>query len=212
MEVASSLSSRQLAFLANGPKYVPACQSRFSRLPMETMINRELLKIVECFKSGFGDNCVSITNQRAITFFASVEQLLRDLQAKPLSSRTLARAQSDHRMIQSIGRVLHKREIVLRRTDKSKVFHLASAASYRQKSFDYMLKTQAYQKIESGINPCLDHLRQVLALVDPLLDKKKRRINLFLWKQSMRPSLATIELAHLYFIPKPHKVSMIYFE
>ena len=212
MEVASSLSSRQLAFLANGPKYVPACQSRFSRLPMETMINRELLKIVECFKSGFGDNCVSITDQRAITFFASVEQLLRDLQAKPLSSRTLARALSDHRMIQSISRVLHKREIVLRRTDKSKVFHLASAASYRQKSFDYMLKTQAYQKIESGINPCLDHLHQVLALVDPLLDKKKKGINLFLWKQSMRPSLATIELAHLYFIPKPHKVSMIYFE
>ena len=73
MEVASSLSSRQLAFLANGPKYVPACQSRFSRLPMETMINRELLKIVECFKSGFGDNCVSITDQRATEFFASID-------------------------------------------------------------------------------------------------------------------------------------------
>ena len=111
-------------------------------------------------------------------------------------------------MTTSIYRVLNKGEIILRRTDKSKVFHLGSAASYRQKSFDYMLKTQAYQTIESGINPCLNHLREVLALVDPLLEKK-RGIDLDLWKQNMRPNPARIELAHLYFIPKPHKVSTI---
>ena len=209
--MASSLSPRQLAFLANGPKYIPACQSRFSRLPVDTLIIREQLNIVECFQSGFTDNCVSITDQRATEFFASIGQLLHDLQVKPLSSRTLARAQSDHRMTRSISRVLNKQEIILRRTDKSKVFHLASAASYRQKSFNYMLKTQAYQKIDSGINPCLDHLRQVLPLIDPLLEKKKKKgIDLILWKQNMRPNLATIELAHLYFIPKPHKVSIAY--
>ncbi|CAF4437403.1 unnamed protein product, partial [Rotaria magnacalcarata] len=36
---------------------------------------------------------------------------------------------------------------------------------------------------------------------------KNKDINLQLWKQYMRPNAATIELAHLYFIPKPHKIS-----
>ena len=178
-------------------------------MPVDTIISREHQKLIECFKPGFTDNCVSITDQRATQFFASIETLLRQLHAKPLARRTLVRARYDHRMTTSIYGVLNKREIVLRRTDKSKVFHLGSAVSYRQKSFDYMLKTQAYQRIESGINPCMTHLREVLALVDPLLEKK-RGIDLDLWKQNMRPNPARIELAHLYFIPKPHKVIFIY--
>ncbi len=52
----------------------------------------------------------------------------------------------------------------------------------------------------------MNHFRQVLALVDPLLQKKA--INLNLWKQYMRPNVSTIELAYLYFIPKPHKVNI----
>ena len=50
----------------------------------------------------------------------------------------------------------------------------------------------------------MDHLQAVLALIDPLL--KKKQINLDRWKQTMRPDPKTIELAHLYFIPKSHKV------
>ena len=74
------------------------------------------------------------------------------------------------------------------------------------KSLEYMQKTNAYKEIENGINPCMDHLHQVLALIDPLLQKKA--INLNLWKQYMHPNASTIELAYLYFIPKPHKVNI----
>jgi hypothetical protein len=56
-----------------------------------------------------------------------------------------------------------------------------------------MGKTNAYKVIENGINPCMDHLRQVITLIDPLLQKKA--INLNLWQQSMRPNANTIELA-----------------
>jgi hypothetical protein len=38
IEVASSLPSRQLAFLGNGAKYIAACQSRFLNLPIDTII------------------------------------------------------------------------------------------------------------------------------------------------------------------------------
>ncbi len=73
------------------------------------------------------------------------------------------------------------------------MLHLASAQSYYQKSSKYMGKTNAYKVIENGINPCMDHLRQVITLIDPLLQKKA--INLNLWQQSMRPNANTIELA-----------------
>ena len=67
-----------------------------------------------------------------------------------------------------------------------------------------MHETNAYREITSGINPCYDHVQIVLSLIDPML--KNKEINLNLWKQYMRPNLITTELAHLYFIPKPHKV------
>ncbi|CAF1677602.1 unnamed protein product [Adineta ricciae] len=67
-----------------------------------------------------------------------------------------------------------------------------------------MQETNAYREITSGINPCHDHVQKVLTLIDPML--KKGDINLKLWKQNMRPNPNTTELAHLYFIPKPHKI------
>ena len=67
-----------------------------------------------------------------------------------------------------------------------------------------MTKTNAYKEIESGVNPCMDHLHQVLAFIDEAM--KKKAIDMRIWKQYMRPNVYTVELAHLYFLPKPHKV------
>ncbi len=92
----------------------------------------------------------------------------------------------------------------IQKTDKSKVFHLGSAASYHEKSLQYMAKTNAYKEIENGINSCMVHLQRVLALIDPLL--KKKAIDLKIWKSNMRPNVNTVELAHWYLLPKPHKV------
>jgi hypothetical protein len=201
------LSSKQLAFLANGPKYIPICQSRFSRFPINTIIEQEYQTFMEAFKVGLNDSCMSATDPRSTEFFASIKTLLRQLYMKPLSPRLLARARHDHQMVTSIRHVRRKRNIVIQRTDKSKVFHLASAASYHQKALEYMAKTNAYKEIESGINPCMNHLREVLTLIDSL--HKKKAIDLQTWKQHMRPNAATIELAHLYFLPKPHKVNVL---
>jgi hypothetical protein len=206
IEVASSLSSRQIAFLANGPKYIPACQSRFSHLPIDTIITQEHQKLMELFKIGLHENCMSATDQRAKEFFTASEHLLRLLHTKPLKPRLQARARYDYQMVKSIQHILKKQNIVIRRTDKSKVLHLASASSYHNKSLEYMQKTNAYKEIESGINPYIKHLKEVLTLVELLVEKKA--IDLKVWKNSMRPNVKTVELAHLYFIPKPHKVNI----
>ena len=205
IEVACNLSSKQVSCLTNGPKYVPPCQSRFSRRPIDKIITREYKNIVQCFQNGLTQNCMSYSDQRAKEFFVDVENLLRRLYMTPLSPKLLARAQYEHRMIKSIQRQIKKCNAITRQTDKSKVFHLGSAQDYHQKALQYMQETNAYKEITSGINPCHVHIQKVLALIDPML--KNGEINMKLWRQHMRPNPKTTELAHLYCIPKPHKVN-----
>jgi len=147
---------------------------------------------------------MSATDARFKEFSTSIKDLLRQLMYKPLSSKLSARARYDYQMTTTIQHVLKNRKIIIRKTDKSKVLHLASANSYHQKSLEYMEKTNAYKEIENGINPCMNHLQQVLTFIDNLL--KKKEIDWKVWKKNMRPNMNIVELAYLYFIPKPHKV------
>jgi hypothetical protein len=169
------------------------------------MIIREYESIIRYFKTGFTDNCMSCSDQRAKEFFAAVENLLRRLYTTSLPPKLFARTQYEYRIVKSTQRQIKNSNAVIRPTDKSKVLHLGSAHDYHQKALQYMHETNAYREITSGINPCHDHVQKVLALVDPML--KNEDINLRLWKQYMRPTASTTELAHLYFIPKPHKVN-----
>jgi hypothetical protein len=205
VEVATRLSSTQFAYLTNGPKYVPPCQSRFNRRPIDTMIDRDYEHIVQAFKRSFEQNYTSTSDQRAKDFFASIQSLVHRAYTSPVPPTLLRRAHYEHRMIRSIQRRLKTSNEIIRQTDKSKVFHLGSADDYHRKALAYMTRTNAYEELPVDVNPCLDHLRTVMALIDPLLQGK--RIDLSKWKNKMRPDVKSIELAHLYFIPKPHKVN-----
>lgn len=205
IEVACSLTSKQFSCLTNGPKYVPPCQSRFSHQTIDKIITREYDNIVKYFKTGLNNNCMPCSDQRAKGFFAAVENLLRRLYTTPLSPKLFARAQYEYRIVKSTQRQIKKSNAITRPTDKSKVLHLGSVHDYHEKVLQYMIDTNAYREITSGINPCHDHVQTVLTLIDPML--KNEDINLKLWKQYMRPDEKTTELAHLYFIPKPHKVN-----
>ena len=205
IEVDCSISSKQFSCLTNGPKYVPPCQSRFSPRTIEKIITREYDNIVKHFKTGLTDNCMPCSDQRATEFFVAVENLLRRLYTTPLTPKLMARVQYESRIVRSTQRQIKKSNAVIRSTDKSKVLHLGSVHDYHQKALQYMHETNAYREITSGINPCHEHIQKVLALIVPML--KNADINLRLWKQYMRPDAMKTELAHLYFIPKPHKVS-----
>lgn len=210
IEVACSLSPQQVSCLTDGPKYVPPCQSSFSKQPIERIIHREYQIIVEGFKNGLSKHCITASDQRAKAFFLAIESLLREKYTTPLQSKLSNRTQYENRIIQSTRRRLRKSNVVVRLTDKSKVLHLSSAEDYRRKALQYMQETNAYQEITTRINPCQEHVKKVLALIDPML--KNGLINLKLWKQKMRPNSDTTELAHLYFIPKPHKVNKYCFD
>ncbi|CAF4003077.1 unnamed protein product, partial [Rotaria sordida] len=204
VEVASTLQPKHFSYLTNGPKYVPPCQSRFSSGTIDKIILREYNHIIQSFEKGLTKNCISASDQRAKDFFTGIDDLLRRLHTNTLSPKLLARAQYEHRIMKSTQRQIKKSNVIIRITDKSKVFHLGSVQDYHEKALQYMQDTNAYREITSSINPYQQHVQTVLALIDPML--KKGEINRELWKQYMRPNSVTTELAHLYFVPKPHKI------
>lgn len=183
---------------------MPPCQSRFSGKTIDKIIKQEYDNILKCFEAGLTKNCMLYSDQRAKDFFKAVENLIRQFYTTPLPRKLFVRAQDEYRIVKSTQRELKKSNVVIRPTDKSKVLHLGSVHDYHEKAMQYMQETNAYREITSGINPCHDQVQTVLALIDPML--KNKNINGKLWKQYMRPNVTKTELAHLYFIPKPHKV------
>lgn len=106
-----------------------------------------------------------------------------------------------NRALKRLRHKLRSKNIILQKTDKSKVFHLGRIEDYWRKSDEYMQKTQAYQYL--GRN-------------DPLPDLIQRtnryllELRLAKWvSQKQYEQLCVnpteVELAHLYYLPKAHK-------
>ena len=212
IEVFSKLTCEQLALLARGPKYVPPCQSRFyTKEKREKIIQQEHQTMVEKIQEFFREHRYCISEKRIKEFSMDLKALLRRLYTAKLSQKLYVRAKREYKLCMRIRRYLHQcQRVILRRTDKSKVFHLGHARDYRAKILQYMQETSAYEEITSGISPLAAQLRQVTSLLDrlhktarPLITKRQYAL--------MYPKQDHIELGHVYFIPKPHKVRFVSF-
>ena len=194
--------------LAYGPKYVPRCQSYFSLSSIDKIIVREFDRISSVIMNCLTMNCVSISDDRAKLFFGSLKHLIGQLYKEKLPLKLFRSVQREQLIVRNIRYQLNLRtnQTILRRTDKSKVFHLGSSTDYEQKALMYMMKTQAYEEIENGRCPLKDNLLFVIDLLDKLL--KANAINKKQWSQ-MIPDKNKVELGHLYFLPKPHKVRLV---
>jgi hypothetical protein len=62
---------------------------------------------------------------------------------------------------------------ILRRTGKSKVFHLGHIDDHRRKALHSMHETNAYHVIADVIHPCAAHLQAVLTLFDPIYTRQE---------------------------------------
>jgi hypothetical protein len=103
-----------------------------------------------------------------------------------------------------VKRLVHRfrlSNIILRKTDKSKVFHLGTVDHYRKQSDEYMSNTKAYV--------CLDTNDPLPSLIERT---NKYLLNLRLAKwitqkqyEQLCVNTAESELAHLYYLPKAHK-------
>ena len=130
--------------------------------------------ISKAIRSSLTDNCVSISDERAKVFFASLKALLTRLYTAKLPCQLFRRIRQEYLLTKQIQRQLHSssNKIVLRRTDKSKVFHLGSTDVYHQKAIMYMNKTGAYEEVKNGECLLADNLFTVTDLLDKLLKSK----------------------------------------
>jgi hypothetical protein len=204
IEADLNLSSAQMSMFIKGLKYVTPCQSRFFDKSIQDIVTQQFTTLSTIVKSCLSDNHMWTTNQLAKEAFPSLEQIVYQLQSKKLPRKLGIRAQREHAIVKSIQRLLRNRpDIIVRRTDKSKVFYVGNTIDFVRKASEYMLRTEAYQEITSGGCPLANNLQSVRTLIDHLW--KKNAIDKDLQKK-MLPNMNTLELAHLHFIPKPHKV------
>ncbi|CAF3291710.1 unnamed protein product, partial [Rotaria socialis] len=97
--------------------------------------------------------------------------------------------------------ILKKGQYVLRVTDKSGIFHIGHAADYAKKAEAYRKKTCAYIELDS--DPLWSVFDKVILLLNGLRAKK----HILSWQlDKMIPKREKVQLAYLYFIPKPHKI------
>ncbi|CAF4207037.1 unnamed protein product, partial [Rotaria magnacalcarata] len=105
------------------------------------------------------------------------------------------------RLVKRLKHKIRSANIVLQKTDKSKVFHLGKLQHYQEKSNEYMDKTEAYECL--GVNDPLPNLIERtnkylldLRLANWISQKQYERL-------CIKPS--EVKLAHLYYLPKTHK-------
>ncbi|CAF3979804.1 unnamed protein product, partial [Adineta steineri] len=158
-----------MSMFINGLKYIIPCQSRFSRKPIDDIITEQYKNVSTIVKDCLQDNRISITDQRANQAFEALELIFREYQSKNVPKKLKIRAQREYKIVQYVQRIIRQRsDIVIRRTDKSKVFYIGKAADFERKAEQYMLKTEAYEEIKNGRCPLADNLHAVQTLFDYL--------------------------------------------
>ena len=204
IEVDLNLTPQQMLMFIRGLKYIIPCQSRFSRQSVDELVTQQYQSISTTVKNCLQDHRMSITDERAKHAFSALQCLLYELHSQPVPKNLLRRAKHEYKIVRTIQHLLRQRpDIVIRRTDKCKVFYIGKSDDFARKAEEYMLKTEAYEEITSGYCPLADNLRAVQTLLNYLLSRhaltKKQ-------SQMLSPNLNKLELAHYHGLPKPHKV------
>ena len=190
----------------NGFKYIISCQSRFSRQPINQILNEHYQKISSKVKDCLKDHRIAIHDERTKQAFSALQRIINEFQFQKISKKLGRRAQHKYKIVRSIQRLLHRRsDIVVRRTDKNKVFYIGKEIDFERKAEDYMLKTEAYEENTNGRYPITNNTKSVQTLLDYLLMKhaltKKQRDHLY-------PKEDKLELGHYHGLPKPHGVNL----
>ena len=145
--------------------------------------------------------------------------MIQNIYSPPLAPHILLRALDEKRTIRSICRKEKKENIVIRATDKSHLLHVGRACDYERKALEYTRKTSAYEVIHElnqtsttiGISAEQKILNDIVERVDStlhnLLQHKRITSTQF---NAMRVDRTKVELGHLYFVPKPHKVEFLF--
>jgi len=189
--------------LSTGPNYIRPNQSYlYSYQHRQKQIQQEHKNMMDVISSHLiSVHHIPSTAMIIKKFSQELEISLRERHTAPLSYLDIYRARKELKLRKSTQYRLKKGKYILRVTDKSGIFHIGDAIDYEKKAEAYREKTQAYIELES--NPLWNVFDKVVHLLNDLRSKK----HIYAWQyEKMIPKREKVELAYLYFIPKPHKV------
>ena len=191
-----------------GPNYVRPdqsflCSNRQQKMHFEHEFNMFMTKIV-CY---LVEHCRVPRSSSIIQQFSNrVKHFLERCYSTSLELNDEVRARKELALVKSIRHKLNKAKLILRRTDKSNVFHVGQARDYEEKAKAYRNKTGAFQELVG--NPLSEIYNKVKQLLDDFLSKKHISAR---QPKKMMPDRKKIKLAHMYFLPKAHKVNHLFF-
>lgn len=192
----------------NGLKYIIPCQNQFSKQQsIVELITKQYDKISTTIKNCLCDHQISTIDQRAKQAFQALKDILCKFQSKQLPRKFQLHAQRQYKIVQSIQSLLRRQRsnIIICRTDKSKVFYIGKRNDFLCKTQEYMLKTQAYEEIINGRCPLATCLNAVQTLLEWLV---QRNALTFKQRNQLLPNKNQLELSHYHALPKPHKVKI----
>ncbi|CAF4184366.1 unnamed protein product [Rotaria magnacalcarata] len=206
-EAIIKLTEQEHQLLKLGPRFIfdgPNTASR-RRINELTTFKRKIEAhvLVQKLHTGQNINEVSI-NQNGINLYDNLLDTIQSSQSQQNNSSQPIIKKKKKNYGRTVKRLKYKIRLacaILRKSDKSTVFHLGKVEDYQKKSKEFMDKIQTYKCI--GITDPLPDL--ILRTNKCLLDL--RLVKWITQKQyeqlSIKPN--EVESAHLYYLPKAHK-------
>ncbi|CAF5004674.1 unnamed protein product [Rotaria sp. Silwood1] len=134
----------------------------------------------------------------------SFENLLSTIQLSQSQSiyiNSTKKKKNYNRLVKRLRYKLKLTNTILRKSDKSKVFHLGRSEDYQKKSEEYMVRTEAYKCLETH-NPLPDLIKRTNKY---LLDLRLAKWITQKQYETLCINPNEVELPHLYYLPKAHK-------
>lgn len=158
-------------------------------------MNDEIELVVKKINKIFIEHGWILPKQRIEVFINSLENILTTCHDRYPPSVQL-------KELKNLRNKLDAEQIVIRKTDKSKVFHLSTVDDYKMKAQVYMNKTKAYQDLGMESNPLESLVERTNDFLYGLWVNKHISQRQY---EQLRVNKNEAELAHLYFLPKAHK-------
>ncbi|CAF2156058.1 unnamed protein product [Rotaria magnacalcarata] len=137
-----------MSMLIKGVKYIIPCQSRFSKTSIDDIVKQQYTSISRTIQRCLDDHGIIVREPVDKEAFPALNHLLHELQSTLLPRKLKIRSRRERNIVKSIRQILSTRsDVIMRRTDKSKVLFIGNALEFSNKALEYMIKTDAYQEL-----------------------------------------------------------------
>ncbi|CAF2874737.1 unnamed protein product [Rotaria sp. Silwood2] len=123
------------------------------------------------------------------------------IQSQIINGIKVKKKKNYRRLVKRLKHKFKLPNVILQKSDKSKVFHLGKIEDYRKKSKEYMKRTYAYKCLGSE-DPLPDLIQRTNKY---LLDLRLTKWITQKEYEKLCINPCEVELAHLYYLPKAHK-------